>query len=95
MKENSVDTIKQVLNCFLKFSGTNITVYHDFHDEVRLYKQHWWKCNGPCQNWKPFYGMVKRAMNRAPAPTDRWWGEHSRTCGGQFIKVSIVPNNFP
>lgn len=70
-----------------KESGTNITVYHDFHDEVRLYKQHWWRCDGPCQKWRPFFGMVRRATNRAPGPYDRWWGEHSRNCGGNFIKV--------
>ncbi|KAJ8919847.1 hypothetical protein NQ315_006376, partial [Exocentrus adspersus] len=70
-----------------KEAGTSISVYHDFHDEVRLYKQHWWRCDGPCQNRKPFFGMVRRAMNRAPGPYDRWWAEHSRTCGGSFIKV--------
>lgn len=70
-------------------AGTNISVYHDFHDEVRLYQQHWWRCNGPCQKRKPFFGMVRRAMNRAPGPYDRWWGEHTRSCGGEFIKVFI------
>ncbi|XP_030758195.1 sprT-like domain-containing protein Spartan [Sitophilus oryzae] len=68
-------------------TGTNITVYHSFHDEVRLYQQHWWRCDGPCQNRKPYFGMVRRATNRAPGPNDRWWAEHSRNCGGNFIKV--------
>ncbi|KAG5871582.1 hypothetical protein JTB14_017505 [Gonioctena quinquepunctata] len=68
-------------------AGTNITVYHDFYDEVRLYQQHWWRCNGPCQKRKPYFGMVRRAMNRAPGPSDRWWGQHSRDCGGTFVKV--------
>jgi hypothetical protein len=31
--------------------------------------------------------MVKRAMNRAPGPTDFWWKDHQATCGGQYIKV--------
>lgn len=31
--------------------------------------------------------MVRRATNRAPGPNDRWWAEHSRTCGGEFIKI--------
>jgi DNA-directed RNA polymerase subunit RPC12/RpoP len=31
--------------------------------------------------------MVRRASNRAPGPNDRWWAEHSLTCGGTFIKV--------
>lgn len=59
-------------------AGTNITIYHDFHDEVRLYKTHWWKCDGPCQHRHPYFGLVKRAYNRAPGPNDRWWAEHSR-----------------
>nr|XP_023013790.1 sprT-like domain-containing protein Spartan [Leptinotarsa decemlineata] len=74
-------------------SGTNITVYHNFFDEVRLYKQHWWRCNGPCQKWKPFFGMVRRAMNRPPGPNDKWWGKHSMDCGGSFIKVKEPEKN--
>ncbi|KAF5279355.1 hypothetical protein FQA39_LY05465 [Lamprigera yunnana] len=68
-------------------AGTNITVYHDFHDEVRLYQQHWWRCNGPCQNLRPFLGIIRRCTNRAPGPNDRWWAEHQRTCSGTFIKI--------
>ena len=70
-----------------KETGTKISVYHSFHDEVALYKQHWWKCNGPCVNRKPFYGLVKRSMNRAPGPTDFWWKQHQETCGGTYIKI--------
>ena len=65
----------------------NFSVYHTFHDEVELYKQHWWRCDGPCTKKPPFYGFVKRPMNRAPGPNDRWWGQHQQTCGGSFIKV--------
>ena len=55
--------------------------------KVRQYRQHWWRCNGPCRNRPPFYGWVKRAMNRAPSPRDRWWAEHQATCGGSYTKV--------
>ena len=68
-------------------TGASISVYHTFHDEVALYKQHWWRCNGPCTKKPPFYGFVKRAMNRAPGPSDRWWGQHMAACGGTFVKV--------
>ncbi|KAL3052198.1 hypothetical protein OYC64_004867 [Pagothenia borchgrevinki] len=68
-------------------TGTQISVYHSFHDEVDVYRQHWWKCNGPCQNRKPYFGFVKRAMNRAPSSQDPWWGDHRRTCGGTYTKV--------
>ena len=91
-----------------KEAKTNISVYHNFHDEVRFqndrivqflltlsifghqvdhYKTHWWKCNGPCVRRKPFFGLVKRSMNRAPGPNDRWWAEHKATCGGVYTKI--------
>ncbi|ESO96447.1 hypothetical protein LOTGIDRAFT_73580, partial [Lottia gigantea] len=74
-------------------TGTNISVYHTFHDEVELYKTHWWKCNGPCQKRHPYYGMVKRSMNRAPSKNDTWWDEHQKTCGGTYTKVK-EPEGF-
>ena len=52
-----------------------------------MYRQHWWKCDGPCQHQKPYFGFVKRAMNRAPSANDPWWGDHQRTCGGTYNKV--------
>ncbi|XP_038159623.1 DNA-dependent metalloprotease SPRTN [Cyprinodon tularosa] len=75
------------MNRINKASGTNITIYHSFHDEVDVYRQHWWRCNGPCQTRKPYFGYVKRAMNRAPSSLDPWWGDHQRTCGGTYTKI--------
>ncbi|CAH0395595.1 unnamed protein product [Bemisia tabaci] len=76
-----------------KEAGTKITVYHSFHDEVRLYQQHWWRCNGPCRDRKPYYGYVRRAKNRAPGPYDFWYGDHHAECGGTFIKIK-EPENY-
>ncbi|NXT24427.1 SPRTN protein, partial [Syrrhaptes paradoxus] len=76
-----------------RLTGANVTIYHSFHDEVDLYRQHWWRCNGPCQNRKPYFGYVKRSMNRAPSARDFWWVEHQETCGGTFTKVK-EPENF-
>ncbi|XP_004363532.1 zinc finger RAD18 domain-containing protein C1, partial [Capsaspora owczarzaki ATCC 30864] len=67
--------------------GTSITIYHTFHDEVATYRVHWWRCNGPCKDQRPFFGWVKRATNRAPSANDPWWAEHQATCGGTYIKV--------
>ena len=52
-----------------------------------MYKQHWWKCNGLCRHKPPFFGIVKRAMNRAPSPNDYWWENHQKTCGGIYTKI--------
>ncbi|GLD73814.1 sprT-like domain-containing protein Spartan [Lates japonicus] len=75
------------MNRINKASGTNISIYHSFHDEVDVYRQHWWRCNGPCQNGRPYFGYVKRAMNRAPSSLDPWWEDHRRTCGGTYTKI--------
>ncbi|XP_022379402.1 sprT-like domain-containing protein Spartan [Enhydra lutris kenyoni] len=76
-----------------RLTGANITVYHTFHDEVDEYRRHWWRCNGPCQHRKPYYGYVKRATNRAPSAHDYWWAEHQKTCGGTYIKIK-EPENY-
>lgn len=71
-----------------KVAGTNITVYHTFHDEVNEYKKHVWRCNGICQHRRPFFGYVKRTMNRPPGQSDNWWRTHQEACGGYFQKIS-------
>ncbi|CBY11296.1 unnamed protein product [Oikopleura dioica] len=67
---------------------TNITIYHDWHDESNYYKQHVWRCNGPCKDRKPFFGWIRRTANRKPGKNDRWWAQHQASCNGEFIKVS-------
>lgn len=68
--------------------GYRITVYHSFHDEVDHFRQHIWKCNGPCQEKSPYFGIVKRSMNRPPGKSDMWWAKHERECGGQYSKIA-------
>ncbi len=34
---------------------------------------------------------MKRAMNRAPGPTDKWWAAHKSKCGGTFHKIKEPP----
>ncbi|XP_078674826.1 DNA-dependent metalloprotease SPRTN-like isoform X1 [Branchiostoma floridae x Branchiostoma belcheri] len=70
-----------------KQAGTNISVYHNFHDEVDAYRQHWWRCDGPCQKWRPYFGIVRRAMNRPPSARDPWFADHQRKCGGMYHKI--------
>jgi hypothetical protein len=64
-----------------------ITVYHTFHDEVDSFRTHVWQCNGPCRQKPPFFGLVKRSMNRAPGKTDNWWARHEAECGGTYTKI--------
>lgn len=66
----------------------DVTVYHTFHDEVESYRTHIWQCDGPCQSKPPFFGQVRRSMNRAPGKSDNWWQRHQDECGGIFNKIS-------
>ncbi|RWS16980.1 sprT-like domain-containing protein Spartan isoform X1 [Dinothrombium tinctorium] len=76
-----------------KEAKTNITVYHTFHDEVKYYQKHVWRCDGPCSKRPPYFGYIRRSMNRKPGPYDFWWKDHVSSCGGTFIKLS-EPENF-
>jgi len=67
--------------------GCSVTVFHTFNNEVALYQRHWWQCGGPCRSKAPFFGIVKRAMNRPPGPSDPWFAQHKATCGGVYTKV--------
>ena len=71
-----------------KLTGFNITIYHHFHKEVNLYTKYIWRCDGNCRNEPPYYGYVKRQMNRPPQKSDKWWDEHLKNCGGNFIKIA-------
>ena len=42
----------------------------------------------------PFFGFVKRAMNRAPGKSDYWFSAHLKECGGEFVKIS-APEDKP
>lgn len=71
--------------------GVCITVYHSFQAEVNEARKHVWLCDGPCRRRPPFFGLVRRAMNRPPQPADRWWSEHQTSCGGAFTKIATPP----
>ncbi|KAI8936400.1 hypothetical protein NX059_006810 [Plenodomus lindquistii] len=64
-----------------------VTIYHTFHDEVESYRTHVWQCNGPCAKRPPYFGTVKRSMNRAPGKGDSWWKRHEEECGGAYTKI--------
>ncbi|OCL07058.1 hypothetical protein AOQ84DRAFT_320548 [Glonium stellatum] len=68
--------------------GYHITIFHTFHDEVDSYRTHVWQCDGPCRKQAPFFGLVKRSMNRAPGKSDTWWKKHEEECGGTYTKIS-------
>ncbi|KAJ4353296.1 uncharacterized protein N0V89_005023 [Didymosphaeria variabile] len=64
-----------------------ITVFHTFHDEVDSYRTHVWQCSGSCKDQPPYFGLVKRSMNRPPGKYDSWWARHEAECGGTYTKI--------
>ncbi|KAL7720198.1 SprT-like domain-containing protein [Entamoeba marina] len=77
----------QWMNVINNTTCLNVTVYHHFIQEYNSLKVHVWRCNGKCREQPPYYGYLKRSMNRAPGPHDHWYKEHQEKCGGQFIKI--------
>ena len=69
-------------------TGLNITIYHNFINEVNYYTKYIWRCNGICRFKKPYFGFVKRQINRPPQKADKWFEKHKKECGGTFIRIS-------
>ncbi|KAH7649810.1 hypothetical protein FG379_002524 [Cryptosporidium bovis] len=74
------------MNRINALAGLNITIYHNFHEEVNYYRRYVWRCNGVCRNKHPHYGFIRRSVNREPNKNDFWWAHHKNTCGGKFVK---------
>jgi hypothetical protein len=73
--------------------GYEITSTHTFHAEVENYQTHVWQCTGSCKDLPPYFGVVKRAMNRPPGPSDSWYQDHQKKCvGGAWIKIAEPPS---
>lgn len=75
--------------------GSKITIYHNFQREVDKFRIHVYRCDGPCITKRPYYGILRRAIERPPGPTDRWWARHKQECGGTFHKIEgpgAIPN---
>ncbi|ORE12881.1 hypothetical protein BCV71DRAFT_268794 [Rhizopus microsporus] len=71
-----------------RLAKLNITVSHYFNNEVKCYQTHVWQCDGPCQMKSPYFGIIRRSINRPPQPAGAWYSEHQRACGGNFIKIA-------
>lgn len=84
-------SFQSLMNVVNYVSGLNISIYHSFHDEVDEHRKHIWKCDGQCQHRPPYFGVVKRAMNRPPGPNDSWYSRHQQQCGGRWTKISEPP----
>ncbi|XP_039145768.1 DNA-dependent metalloprotease dvc-1-like isoform X1 [Dioscorea cayenensis subsp. rotundata] len=79
--------------------GYNITIYHQFHNEVDSYRLHHWICEG-CGD------LIKRAINREPSAGDCMerfrengscgntschWHNHKMVCSGSYKKIAEPP----
>jgi hypothetical protein len=78
----------QLLANAINYHGNyEVTIFHTFHDEVESYRTHVWQCDGECKTHPPYFGLVKRSMNRAPGKGDSWWARHEAECGGTYKKI--------
>ena len=43
-----------------EITGLNVTIYHEFNNEVDYLKKHVWKCDGTCEK------IIKKVYNQSP-----------------------------
>uniref|UniRef100_A0A182PR92 Protein with SprT-like domain at the N terminus n=1 Tax=Anopheles epiroticus TaxID=199890 RepID=A0A182PR92_9DIPT len=65
---------------------TNISFRHKLHNTSLGCRNQWYRCTGICQNYGPFYGIV-RSVEGPPGLQNEWWKEHADSCGGTFYKI--------
>ena len=76
-------SIMNVINHVCKDCNLNITVRHNFHDEIQENKSCKWECN-LCQR------IIYRPYCRPPGKHEKWWNKHKRECGGVY---KIIESN--
>ena len=86
-RDDHGEQFQKHMNRINKAAKSHITVYHTFHDEVDYCRKWWWRCDGRCRSKPPYYGYVKRAVNRPPQAADWWFAKHQEECGGKFHLV--------
>ncbi|CRK91832.1 CLUMA_CG005454, isoform A [Clunio marinus] len=67
--------------------GTQITACHNFQSspDEENYPTQWFKCVGTCENYAPFYGVIRSTS--MPNSSHSYLETHETKCGGQFFKL--------
>lgn len=75
--------LSKLINEINAKAGTNISVYHNFHNEVALCRKLLYRCNGICQIQSPNYGL----LHSFPDEMLTWYINHVVNCGGELNRV--------
>ncbi|KAG4070656.1 hypothetical protein HA402_013576 [Bradysia odoriphaga] len=49
----------KIMNRIYRQTGADVSVYHDYHNEVALYENRLWRCSGKCKNRPPHFGLFR------------------------------------
>ncbi|XP_037030967.1 sprT-like domain-containing protein Spartan [Bradysia coprophila] len=50
----------KIMNRIYRQTGADVSVYHDYHNEIALYENRLWRCNGKkCENRPPHFGLMR------------------------------------
>lgn len=72
-------------------TGANVTVYHYFKNEIALYENRLWRCNGKCRNRPPQFGLIRnKTHDFIDFKKQWWWSYHWKNCGGNFELLHMV-----
>ncbi|EME78335.1 uncharacterized protein MYCFIDRAFT_80758 [Pseudocercospora fijiensis CIRAD86] len=90
-KSTDLAAMCSILYCMNAFTHTSLSQHlGSIHVAMmaQVMRTHIWQCDGPCKSQPPFFGLVKRNMNRPPGKSDTWWIKHVQECGGIFTKIA-------
>lgn len=73
-------------------TGANISIYHNYSNEIALYEKRLWRCNGKCRNQPPKFGIIRlkeKEKDFVNFKDQLWWSYHLKNCGGYFRLVLV------
>ncbi|XP_037049005.1 sprT-like domain-containing protein Spartan [Bradysia coprophila] len=71
-------------------TGATVSIHHNHHNEVALYNNRLWRCNGICRKRSPQFGLIRIETGSLVDFEDQWWWSyHLKNCGGNFELVPV------
>lgn len=77
----------KIMNRIYSETGADVSVYHDYHDEIALYENRLWRCKGKCSNRPPNYGWLRVNLD-GTFDIDESRKYHMKYCKRDFEVVS-------
>lgn len=76
----------KIMNRIYRETGADVSVYHDYHNEIAMYENRLWRCNGKCRNRPPHFGLLQ-VNEDGICSLGKSWLYHLKKCKRAFELV--------